>query len=238
MPLTIALAAVALVKNIREGCELYKQAKESFVEKKETYDEVAGIAQEVHGFIGPIVAFIRARFGGVGQSRPPPRSAPQGRAKPAAKFVAVNETKVKADIVKNLSEFFTLQEKLAAKIRLEEEQSKTVYDPDQNHNIAAMNRVLALQQMSELEVEIREIMVYQTPGMGALYSEVFKMREVIKEEQEKARLAEEAQKRQERWQLRQEQRDLQAKLAAVVVTSIFLLYLWLWLLLISRWSKS
>lgn len=232
MPLTIALAAVALVKNIREGCELYKQAKESFVEIKETYDEVAGIAQEVHGFIGPIIAFFKGKSK---PANPPPVAA---RAKNNPKYVAVDETKIKADIVKHLSEFFTLQEKLAAKIRLEEEQSKTVYDPDQNHNIAAMNRVLALQQMSELEVEIREIMVYQTPGMGALYSEVFKMREVIKEEQEKARLAEEAQKRQERWQLRQEQRDLQAKLAAVVVTSIFLLYLWLWLLLINRWSKS
>lgn len=232
MPLTIALAAVALVKNIREGCELYKQAKESFVEIKETYDEVAGIAQDAHGFIGSIIAFFKGKSK---PAKPPPVAA---RAKNKPKYVAVDETKIKADIVKHLSEFFTLQEKLAAKIRLEEEQSKTVYDPDQNHNIAAMNRVLALQQMSELEVEIREIMVYQTPGMGALYSEVFKMREVIKEEQEKARLKQEAQKREAAWQLRQQQRDLQAKLAAVVVTILFLLYLWLWLLLIGRWSKT
>ena len=232
MPLTIALAAVALVKNIREGCELYKQAKESFVEIKETYDEVAGIAQEVHGFLGPIIAFFKGK---TKPAKPPPVAA---RAKNNSKYVAIDETKIKANIVQSLSEFFTLQEKLAAKIRLEEEQSKTVYDPDQNHNIAAMNRVLALQQMSELEVEIREIMVYQTPGMGALYSEVFKMREVIAEEQEKARLKQEATKRQEAWRLRQEERNLQAKLAAVVVTTLFLLYLWLWLLLINRWGKT
>jgi hypothetical protein len=74
--------------------------------------------------------------------------------------------------------------------------------------------------------------------MGALYSEVFKMREVIAEEQEKARLKQEAKKRQEAWQLRQEERNLQAKLAAAVVTTLFLLYLWLWLLLISRWGKT
>jgi len=232
MPLTIALAAVALVKNIREGCELYKQAKESFVEIKETYDEVAGIAQEVHGFLGPIIAFFKGK---TKPAKPPPVAA---RAKNNSKYVAIDETKIKANIVQSLSEFFTLQEKLAAKIRDEEEQSKTVYDPDQNHNIAAMNRVLALQQMSELEVEIREIMVYQTPGMGALYSEVFKMREVIAEEQEKARLKQEATKRQEAWRLRQEERNLQAKLAAVVVTTLFLLYLWLWLLLINRWGKT
>lgn len=232
MPLTIALAAFALVKNIREGCELYKQAKESFVEVKETYDEVAFIAQEVHGFLGPIIAFFTGKSK---PAKPPPVAA---RSKSKSKFVAIDETKIKADIVKHISEFFTLQEKLAAKIRLEEEQSKTVYDPDQNHNISAMNRVLALQQMSELEIEIREIMVYQTPGMGALYSEVFKMREVIKDEQEKARLAQEAKKRQEAWQLRQEERNLQAKLAAVVATTLFLLYLWLWLLLINRWGKT
>jgi hypothetical protein len=232
MPLTIALAAVALVKNIREGCELYKQAKSSFMEVKETYDEVAGIAQEVHGFLGPIIAFFK------GKSKPAKQTSVAARSKNKSKYVAVDETKIKADIVKHISEFFTLQEKLAAKIRLEEEQSKTVYDPDQNHNIAAMNRVLALQQMSELEIEIREIMVYQTPGMGALYSEVFKMREVIKDEQEKARLAQEAKKRQEAWQLRQEERNLQAKLAAVVATTLFLLYLWLWLLLINRWGKT
>jgi hypothetical protein len=232
MPLTIALAAVALVKNIREGCELYKQAKDSYLEIKETYDEAAGIVQEVHGFLGPIIAFFKGKSK---PAKPPPVAA---RSKNNSKYVAVDETKIKADIVKHISEFFTLQEKLAAKIRLEEEQSKAVYDPDQNHNIAAMNRVLALQQMSELEVEIREIMVYQTPGMGALYSEVFKMREVIAEEQEKARLKQEAKKRQEAWQLRQEERNLQAKLAAAVVTTLFLLYLWLWLLLISRWGKT
>jgi len=232
MPLTIALAAVALVKNIREGCELYKQAKSSFMEVKETYDEVAGIAQEVHGFLGPIIAFFK------GKSKPAKQTSVAARSKNKSKYVAVDETKIKADIVKHISEFFTLQEKLAAKIRLEEEQSKTVYDPEQNHNIAAMNRVLALQQMSELEIEIREIMVYQTPGMGALYSEVFKMREVIKDEQEKARLAQEAKKRQEAWQLRQEERNVQAKLAAIIATTLFLLYLWLWLLLINRWGKT
>jgi hypothetical protein len=74
--------------------------------------------------------------------------------------------------------------------------------------------------------------------MGALYSEVFKMKDVISEEQEKARLKQEAQKREAAWQLRQEERNLQAKLAAVVATTSFLLYLWLWFNLVSRWGKS
>jgi hypothetical protein len=104
---------------------------------------------------------------------------------------------------------------------------------------AALKRVMAQQEMDRLVVTIRETMVYQSPPeMGALYSEVFKMREVISEEQEKARLKQEAKKRQDAWLQRQEQRNVQLKLAAVVATTMFLLYLWLWLLLVSRWGKA
>jgi hypothetical protein len=143
------------------------------------------------------------------------------------------------DIVKNLTEFFRLQEQLAAHIREEEEKSLTVYDPNQNLMEAALKRVMAQQEMDRLVVTIRETMVYQSPPeMGALYSEVFKMREVISEEQEKARLKQETKKRQDAWLHRQEERNLQLKLATVVATTMFLLYLWLWLLLVSRWGKA
>ena len=230
-PISICLLAAGLVKQIQAGCELYKQAKESFVEIKATADEVIAIGKEVHGFWGQLLAF----FG----SKPKPQAAkPVAKNKKSA-YVAVDETQVKVDIVKNLTEFFRLQEQLAAHIREEEEKSQNVYDPDQNLMEAALKRVMAQQEMAKLEVTIRETMVYQSPPeMGALYSDVFKMRDVISDEQEKARLKQEAQKREAAWQHRQEERNLQAKLAAVVATSIFLLYLWLWLLLLSRWGKA
>ena len=230
-PISICLLAAGLVKNIQQGCELYKQAKESFVEVKKTADEVIAIGKEVQGFWNQLLKF----FG----NKPKAQVAkPVAKAKKSA-YVAVDETQVKVDIVKNLTEFFRLQEQLAAHIREEEEKSQTVYDPDQNHMEAALKRVMAQQEMAKLEVTIRETMVYQSPPeMGALYSDVFKMRDVISEEQEKARLKEEAKKRQDAWQLRQEERNLQAKLAAVIVTSIFLLYLWLWFALLNRWGKT
>ena len=229
-PISICLLAAGLVKQIQAGCELYKQAKESFVEIKATADEVIAIGKEVHGFWGQLLAF----FG----SKPKPQAAkPVAKNKKSA-YVAVDETQVKVDIVKNLTEFFRLQEQLAAHIREEEEKSLTVYDPDQNLMEAALKRVMAQQEMDRLVVTIRETMVYQSPPeMGALYSEVFKMREVISDEQEKARLKQEAKKREAAWQHRQEERNLQAKLAAVVATSIFLLYLWLWLLFIGQLGK-
>ena len=222
--------AAGLVKQIQAGCDLYKQAKESFVEVKKTADDVTKIYKEVTGFWGN----LRKLFG----SKPKPQVA-----KPVAKkketFVAVDETQVKVDIVKNLTEFFRLQEQLAAHIREEEDKSLTVYDPDQNHMEAALKRVMAQQEMDRLVVQIRECMVYQSPPeMGALYSEVFSMKDKIEEEQTQARLRQEAIKRQETWLRKEEERNLQAKLAAVVATFIFLLYLWMWFLFVSHWGKK
>ena len=233
-PISLLFAANACVAAIKEGCELFKQAKESFMEVKATVDEVAGVYKEVTGFWNKIGNFFKPKNKSVQSS-----ATPKSVAKKKEKFVAVDETQVKVNIVKQLTEFFKIQEQLEAHIREEEEKSRTVYDPDQNHMEAALKRVMAQQQMAELVVQIRECMVYQSPPeMGALYSEVFNMREIIQEEQTQARLKQEAIKRQEAWRLRQKERDLQAKLAAVVVTTLFLLYLWLWLLLIGRWSKS
>jgi hypothetical protein len=220
-----------LVKNIQAGCELYKQAKESFVEIKATADEVIAIGREVKGFWSKLSGFF-------GSSPKPKAAKPVAKAKKSA-YVAVDETQVKVDIVKNLTEFFKLQEQLAAHIREEEEKSRTVYDPDQNHMEAALKRVMAQQEMDRLIVQIRETMVYQSPPeMGALYSSVFDMKELIDEEQEQARLKQEAKKRQEVWLRKEEERNLQLKLAYLAATTIFLLYLWLWLLLVSRWGKA
>ena len=200
------------------------------MEVKSTVDEAVGVYKEVTGFWNNFSNFFKSKQ---------KTATTKPVAKKKEKYVAVDETQVKVDIVKNLTEFFRLQEQLAAHIREEEEKSLTVYDPEQNHMEAALKRVMAQQEMDRLVVTIRETMVYQSPPeMGALYSEVFKMREVISEEQEKARLKQEAKKREEQWLRKEEERNLQAKLGAVIATSIFLLYLWLWLLFVSHWGKK
>jgi hypothetical protein len=200
------------------------------MEVKATVDEAVGIAKEVHGFWGKLAKM----FGG-----DPTPAAPKPVAKKKEKYVAVDESKVMADVVSQLTEFFKLQEQLAAHIRQEEEKSQTVYDPNANLMEAALKRVMAQDQMAALEVTIRETMVYQSPPeMGALYSKVFDMRSVIQEEQEKARLKEEAQERYKQWQQREEKRNFQAKSAYLVATILFLLYLWLWLLFVSRLGKT
>ena len=225
-PLSILFAANACVAAIKQGCKLYKEAKTSFMEIKKTVDEVASDVKAVRGFWAKL-------FGAA------PTSSPKSVAKKKEAYVAVDETQVMADIVTQLSTFFKLQEQLAEHIREEEEKSKTVYDPDANLMEAALKRVMAQDQMALLETEIREAMVYGAPKeMGALYSRTFETRDIIKAEQEGARLKEEAKERYKAWQRQEAKRDFQAKSAYLAATLILLLYLWMWFLFIGQLGKK
>jgi hypothetical protein len=93
--------------------------------------------------------------------------------------------------------------------------------------------------MAALEVEIRECMVYRSPKeMGALYSRTFETRDIIMEEQEQARLREEAKERVRQWQRAEEKRDFRAKSAYLVATAILITYLWLLFLFVARLEKT
>jgi len=217
-----------LVKNIQAGCELYKQAKESFVEIKRTGEEVVAIGKEFHGFWNQLLGF----FG----SKPKPQAAkPVGKSK-KSDYVAVDETQVKTEIVKNLSEFFKLQSMLEEHIREAELKARTVvFDEDVNLMEEALNRVLAQQEMDRLVVQIRECMVYQSPPeMGALYSEVFSMKDVIEAEQAKARKIRDA----EAWQRKERERLLNEKQAYLLVTILCLLYIWLLIGVLSKIGRA
>jgi len=192
------------------------------MEVKATVDEAVGIGKEVQGFWAKL-------FG----------TKPAAQAKPVAKkkeaYVAVDETQVMANIVTQLTQFFKLQEQLATHIREEEEKSKTVYDPDANLMEAALKRVMAQDQMAALEVTIRETMVYQSPPeMGAMYSKVFEMRDVIKAEQDKAR----KKRDEDSWQRKEKERLTSEKQAYLIATFLFLLYMWLLLSLLSKIGKA
>ena len=217
-----------MVKNIQAGCDLYKQAKEQFVSIKRTADEVVAIGKEVKGFWGS----LRKLFG----SSPKPQATKSVAKAKKSDYVAVDETQVKADIVKNLTEFFKLQEQLEAHIRDSEEKARTVvFADDVNLMEEALNRVGAQQEMERLVVQISECMVYQSPPeMGDLYSEVFSMRDIIAAEQAKARKKRDA----ESWLRKERERLLAEKQAYLLVTFLFLLYLWLMIGLVSKIGRT
>jgi hypothetical protein len=190
------------------------------MEVKKTVDEIVSDAKQVR-------SFWQKLFG-----TKPATSKPVAKKKEA--YVAVDETQVMSDIVTQLSQFFKLQEQLADHIREEEEKSKTVYNPDANLMEAALKRIMAQDQMAALEVEIREAMVYGAPKeMGALYSKVFDMRDVIKTEQDKARKKRDG----DSWQRKERQRLLNERQAYLLATILFLLYIWLLLGLLNKIGK-
>ena len=204
------------------------------MEVKSTVDEAVGIAKEVKGFWGKIAGI----FGSKPKAKPVAQQ-PKAAAKKKEKFVAVDETQVMVDVVQQLTKFFKLQEQLAAHIREEEEKSRSVFNPDQNQMEAALKRVMAMDQMAELEKTIRETMVYQSPPeMGALYSKVFEMRDIIAAEQEAARLAQEQKERRLRWQRHQRERSRNLQAGAAVATLILIAYLWTWMLWLNQARMS
>jgi hypothetical protein len=191
------------------------------MEVKKTVDEVVSDVKAVR-------SFWQKLFGTA------PTAGPQPVAKKKEAYVAVDETQVMSDIVTQLTKLFRFEEQLADHIREEEEKSKTVYDPDANLMEAALQRVLAQQQMADLIVTVRETMVYQSPPeLGALYSKVFEMRDVIKAEQDKAR----KKRDDESWQRKEEERLLRERQAYLLATILFLLYMWLLLDLLYRTGR-
>ena len=220
-PLTLLALANSCVAAIRKGCDLYKEVKGTVAEAKKTVKEVQAIAEEVGGFFG----FFK---------RKKPAVAPKPK---KAEAPVWDEHAVVTDLAANLGQFFKVQQQLADHIREEEEKSKTVYDPSQNIMEAALNRELAKTQFEKLAKEIREIMVYQSPPeLGNLYTRVNRMRVQIIEEQEQARLAQEAREREVAWQRRKVINAIQDKAIYGAACIVFLLYLTLFfsLLILDR----
>jgi len=202
---------------------LYQSAREQFVSIKKTADDVVAIGRDVKSFWGT----LRKLFGG----SPKPQATKSVATAKKSEYVNVDETEVKAKIVKDLSSFFKLQQQLQEHIEQEELKARTVvFADDVNLMEESLNRVLAAQEMERMVVQIREVMVYGSKDMGALYSEVFAMRDIIAGEQEKARKKRDA----ETWQRKQEERLLAERQVYLLVTILCLLYIWMLIGFISR----
>ena len=227
-PISLCLLAAGLVKQIQAGCDLYREAKTQFIQVRQTAEEVIAIGKEAKGFFAKLVQFFNPA---PAKTVTPTKVA----AKKKEKLVDVDEQQILNDVVARLIEFFHLQEQLAAHIREEEEKSRTVYDPNANLMEAAIKRVRAQDQMDQLVVTIREAMTWNAPAeLGALYTKVFEMREIVGAEQEAARLAQESIAKRKRWQRQQKEADLNLKIGASLLTLALIVYLWMWLL----WLKQ
>jgi len=97
---------------------------------------------------------------------------------------------------------------------------KTTIKKPQSLNQQALDRVLAQRRMEQMEVELRETLIYHSPPeLGAVYTDFLAMRKVIQDEQEQARTEQDKIERQREWKRRQLIDSLQDK--ALYIAAVF-----------------
>jgi hypothetical protein len=127
------------------------------------------------------------------------------------------------DISGHLGKFFTAQETLTKVVKEEEKKPKTV-----SLNQQALDRVLAQRRMAQMEVELRETLIYQSPPeLGAIYTDFIEMRKVIQAEQVQQEAEQQQRERLKQWQRKQMISALQDKALYLIATMVVILYLYL-----------
>ena len=139
-----------------------------------TANEVKAIGKEVSGIFGWIASIFST----------PEKAVPVEVKKKKKQAEEFDAPAVYAEIGKQITAFFKAYNTLKEHIAEEEEKSKTVYDPNGDQTEKAVQRVLALSQMEEMQIELREYMIYHTPPeLKDLYTRVNKMIGTIANEQ-------------------------------------------------------
>jgi len=147
-----------------------------------TANEVKAIGKEVSGIFGWIASLF--------STPEPSKAVPVEVKKKKKQAEEFDAPAIYAEIGKQITAFFKAYNTLKDHIEEEEEKSRTVYDPSGDQTEKAVQRVLAMSQMEEMQIELREYMVYHVPPeLKDLYTRVNKMIGTIANEQAMAKQA-------------------------------------------------
>ena len=171
-PLTLFALANGAVKLVKEGCKLYKDIK--------------GAA----GDIKDVLKDLDDQFHKAHKDRPPTVAEKNQYIEEKNRVLHLNKqagdtTNIYTEIGEHLGVYFDNLFKCYAIFEEEERRSRTeVYHGDDSLGKRALQRVLLRKQLDAMRAELREIMVYQSPPeLGALWTEVEAMMEVVGKEQ-------------------------------------------------------
>ena len=182
-----------------------------------TANEVKAIGKEVTGIFGWIASFFQAP-----KVDEKPVAEVKKKKKQAEEF---NAPAIYAEIGKQITAFFKAYNTLKEHIEEEEEKSRTVYDPTGDQTEKAVQRVLALSQMEEMQVELREYMVYHVPPeLKDLYTRVNKMIGTIANEQAMAKQAQFRRRREIEAEKREAADRLWFRTASTIAVAIVAIY--------------
>lgn len=166
-PLTLFALANGAVNAVKAGCKLYKDIKGAAGEVKEVLKDMDEQFKKLHPPEKPATveqrnAFVKQKNDVVELNK----KANEGQ-----------HTGIYQEIGEKLGEYYDNFYKCMAIMEEEERRAETeVYTGDASLGKRALQRVLMRKQLEQMSVDLRELMVYQSPPeLGALYSEVEEM---------------------------------------------------------------
>ena len=150
-PLTLFALANGAVSAIKAGCKLYKDIKGAAGDVKEVLKD---LDEQFHG-----------AYAAKGKTPPPGAVKQLNEEKARVKELNKQDSgDVYFELGQHLGTFFDNQAKCIAVFEEEERRAKTeVYTGDDSIGKRALQRVLMRKQLQQMEIELREIMVYQSP---------------------------------------------------------------------------
>ena len=175
-PLTLFALANGAVSAVKAGCKLYKDIKGAAGEVKDVLKDLDAQFQKLHP-----------------PDKPPTVAQKNAYIEEKNRVIELNKkansgqhTGVYQEIGEHLGTYYDNYHKCLAVFQEEERRAKTeVYTVDDSLGKRALQRVLMRKQLQQMEVELRELMVYQSPPeLGALYTEVEAMMKEMGAEQQ------------------------------------------------------
>jgi hypothetical protein len=174
-PLTLFALANGAVSAVKAGCKLYKDIKGAAGDVKDVLKDLDAQFQKLHP-----------------PEKPPTVAQKNAYIEEKNRVITLNKqanadehTGIYTEIGNHLGAYYDNFYKCIAVFEEEERRAKTeVYTGDDSLGKRALQRVLMRKQLQQMEVELRELMVYQSPKeLGALYTEVEEMMKQMGKEQ-------------------------------------------------------
>ena len=166
-PLTLFALANGAVAAIKKGCQLYKDIK--------------GAAGDVKEVLKDLDSQFHNAYAGKGKTPPPAAVKQLNEEKARVKELNKQDSgDVYFELGQHLGAFFDNQAKCIAVFEAEEKRSYQLYTGDASVGSRALQRVLMKKKLEQMEVELRELMIYQSPKeLGALWTEVLETSKVL-----------------------------------------------------------
>jgi hypothetical protein len=211
-PITLFALANGAVSAVKAGCKLYKDIK--------------GAAGDIRG----VLKDLDEQFANNHKNKPATTTQRNAYIEEKNRVIELNKhdgdtTSIYTEIGNHLGTYYDNLNKCIAVFEQEEKNAKTkIYSGDDSLGKRALQRVLMRKQLEQMSVDLRELMVYQSPPeLGALYTEVEEMMVKMGKEQ-KVLITKQIQREEienRRRNVRKKQMVHQAMIGISIVTMIF-----------------